>query len=334
MEHGHGRQRRHVVTSVGGLLLAATLLGVPMSGQAQEVYPSRPIRITVGFPAGSSTDVATRVMANSLGQILNQTVVVENKPGASSDIAARGVASAAPDGYNLFVATIANAINTSSKSVSFINITKAFEPVAMMGSVPNVLVAHPSQQLKSVQDLIKVAKARPGSITFASSGNGTSPHLAGELFARSANVQMLHVPYRGSSPAVADLLAGQVAIMFAPASTVLPHIQAGKLVPLGVASATRTATLPDVPTIAEEGLKGFDSSVWFGLVTPVGTPAAIKTKLAAAVQTAASSSQVKAQFQSQGIDVVSAGPEKFGNYMQSEVDKYAEIMQAAGIKLE
>lgn len=312
----------------------AALFGLPMSGHAQNDYPARPVRITVGFPAGSSTDVATRVMANSLGQILNQTFVVENKPGASSDIAARGVAGAPPDGYSLFVATIANAINTSSKSTSFINVSKAFDPIAMMGSVPNVLVAHPSQQLASVQDMIRVAKARPGSIAYASSGNGTSPHLAGELFARTAGVQMLHVPYRGSSPAVADLLAGQVAIMFAPASTVLPHIQAGKLIALGVASTSRTATLPEVPTIADAGLKGFDSSVWFGLVAPVGTPDAIKTKLAAAVQKAAESSQVKTQFQAQGIDVVSAGPEKFGQYIQREVDKYAEIMQAAGIKLD
>lgn len=314
--------------------LSAALVLPPSAALAQDSYPSRPVRVTVGFPAGSSTDVATRVIANSLGQILNQTFVVENKPGASSDIAAKGVAAATPDGYSLFVATIANAINTSSKSASFIDVTKAFDPIAMVGSVPNVLVAHPSHQLKTMQDLVTLARSKPGDVTYASSGNGTSPHLAGEMFARMAGVQMLHVPYRGSSPAVADLLAGQVAIMFAPASTALPHINAGKLTALGTASAARTATLPNVPTIAESGLKGFDSSVWFGIVAPVGTPPAVRKKLAAAIQTALKSEQVRSQFLAQGIDTVDAGPEAFGKYIVEEVNKYAEVMQAAGVKLD
>jgi len=317
-----------------GVGLCAALVLAPLASTAQDAWPSRPIKITVGFPAGSSTDVATRVIANSLSDTLKQSVVVENKPGASSDIAARAVATSPADGYSLFVVTIANAINTSSKSTSFIDVTRSFAPVAMMGNVPNVLVAHPSLKLTSVRDLIAAAKAKPGGITFASSGNGTSPHLAGELFATMAGVQLLHIPYRGSSPAVADLLGGQVAIMFGPASTVLPHIQAGKLDALGVASPARTATLPKVPTIAEAGLKGFDSSVWFGLAAPAGTPDAVTRKLADAVRQAVSSTPVKAQFQVQGIEPVNAGPAEFGRYIGTEVDKYAKVMQAAGVKLD
>ena len=317
-----------------GFVMAAAMALAPLAATAQDAFPSRPIKITVGFPAGSSTDVATRVMANNLADTLGQSVVVENKPGASSDIAARQVAGSPPDGYALFVVTIANAINTSSKSASFIDVTRSFAPIAMMGNVPNVLVAHPSLKVKTVPELIAAAKAKPGGITFASSGNGTSPHLAGELFASMAGVQLLHIPYRGSSPAVADLLGGQVAIMFGPASTVLPHIQAGKLEALGVASAARTATLPTVPTIAEAGLKGFDSSVWFGLAAPVGTPEAVTRKLAEAVQAAVNATQVKAQFQAQGIEPVDAGPAQFGRYIGTEVDKYAKVMQAAGVKLD
>lgn len=311
-------------------LFAAAALG---SAYAQENYPSQPVKIVVGFPPGSSTDVATRLVATKLSQSLKQTFVVENRPGASSDIAARAVANANADGYTLFVLTIANAINSSSKNPDLVDVLKSFDPVVMMGGVPNVLVANPTKQLKTVDDLVKAAKAKPGSVTYASSGNGTSPHLAGELFAHMAGISMLHVPYRGSSPAVADLLGGQVSIMFAPASTALPHIQSGKLIALAAASQKRIAALPDLITLSEYGLKGFDTSVWFGLAAPAGTPAEVKNRLSAAVQAALDAPDLQKQFQVQGIEAVKAGPAEFGKYVQTEVDKWADLMTKAGVKL-
>lgn len=307
---------------------------VPAAASAQDKYPSQPIRILVGFPPGSSTDVGTRLVAGKLAAELGQSVVVENRPGASSDIAARAAANAPADGYTLFVVTIANAINSSSRNPDLVDVVKSFAPVGLVGNVPNVLVAHPSRGLKSVDDLIRAAKARPGGITFASSGNGTSPHLAGELFASKAGVQLLHVPYRGSSPAMADLLGGQVAIMFAPASTALPHIQSGKLVALAAASKDRIAALPDLKTLSELGLKDFDTSVWFGLAAPAGTPDAVRRRLSTAIQSALDTPDLRAQFRAQGIEPVKAGPEETARYIRAEVDKWAEVMQAAGVKLE
>ncbi|WP_132980641.1 MULTISPECIES: tripartite tricarboxylate transporter substrate binding protein [unclassified Pigmentiphaga] len=307
---------------------------VPAAAGAQDKYPSQPIRILVGFPPGSSTDVGTRLVAGKLAAELGQSVVVENRPGASSDIAARAAANASADGYTLFVVTIANAINSSSRNPDLVDVVKSFAPVGLVGNVPNVLVAHPSRNLKSVDDLIRAAKARPGGITFASSGNGTSPHLAGELFASKAGVQLLHVPYRGSSPAMADLLGGQVAIMFAPASTALPHIQSGKLVALAAASKDRIAALPDLKTLSELGLKDFDTSVWFGLAAPAGIPEAVGRRLSAAIQAALDTPDLRAQFRAQGIEPVKAGPEETARYIRAEVDKWAEVMQAAGVKLE
>jgi tripartite-type tricarboxylate transporter receptor subunit TctC len=318
---------------LAGLFAATALSLLPLSGQAEQNYPSKSVRILVGFPPGSSTDVAARVVANKLGETLGQTFVVENRPGASSDIAAHMVANANADGYTLFVLTIANAINSSSKNPDLVDVAKSFDPVVMIGSVPNVLVANPGQHMKTVDDLVKAAKAKPGGVTFASSGNGTSPHLAGELFAHLANIKMLHVPYRGSSPAVADLLAGHVAIMFAPASTALPHIQSGKLVALAAASRKRIAALPNVATLSEYGLKDFDTSVWFGLVAPAGTPEPIKSRLASAVQSVLASPDVLKQFHSQGIETVKAGPAEFGQYIHAEVDKWADVMKTADVKL-
>ncbi|WP_299454014.1 tripartite tricarboxylate transporter substrate binding protein [uncultured Pigmentiphaga sp.] len=307
---------------------------MPAAAEAQDKYPSQPVRIVVGFPPGSSTDVGTRILAGELGRQLGQSVVVENRPGASSDIAARAVAGAPADGYTLFVITIANAINSSSRNPDLVDIVKSFDVVGMVGNVPNVLVAHPGQKMQSVDDLIAAAKANPGRVTFASSGNGTSPHLAGELFANKAGVSLLHVPYRGSAPAMTDLLGGQVAIMFAPASTALPHIQAGKLVALAAASKARVAALPDLKTLSELGLKDFDTSVWFGLAAPAGTGQDVQQKLSAAIQASLDSPELRKQFAAQGIEPFKAGSEDASKYVRAEVEKWAEVMQAAGVKLE
>ena len=332
MRHAERRdmnRRRWLV--VVCLALAA---GSSPSAWCNENYPSRPVKVLVGFPAGSATDVATRVVAESMRRRLGQPLIVDNRPGAASDIATKVAASSSPDGYTLFVATIANAINYAFPNSTSVDLAKEFVPVSMIGSVPNILVVHPSLNVSSVEELIVAAKANPGKITYASSGNGTSPHLSGELFSSMAGVKMLHVPYRGSTPAVTDLLAGHVQVMFAPASSVLPYIRTGKLKPLAVTSAKRTSIAADLPTIDELGLKGFETSVWFGFVAPPGTPAEVVAKLKAATDAALDSPDVQTQLRGQGIDVVKVTAEEFARYIRTETGKWAKVIQAAGIKRE
>lgn len=315
-----------------GLCLAA-IASMPLRVLAQGKFPDRPVKITVGFAAGSSTDVATRIVAIKLAQILHQAVVVEDRPGASSSAAARTVAASNPDGYNLFVATIANAINANSQGPIAFDLAKNFSPIAMLGSVPNVLVVHPSLGVTSLNDLINLGKSESGRLTYASSGIGTAPHLAGVLFGSLAGMQLLHVPYKGSSEAMTDLLAGRISMMFAPASTVQSYIRAGTLKALASTGTKRSSVVPDLPTISELGLKDFESSVWFGLVTPVGTPADVQATLANAVQAALDAPDVKSQLMAQGIEVIKAGPREFGQYIHAETDKWGKVIQASGVKL-
>lgn len=313
--------------------LAAAAL-VPAAFAQSEAYPSKPVRLLVGFPAGSSTDVAARAIAQRLGPLLGQQFIVENRAGASSNIAARAVATAPADGHTLFVGTIANTINATLQASSSVDISKELLPVAMMGSVPNLLVVHPSLGVDTVEQLIAKARAEPGRISFASSGNGTSPHLSGELLAHMAGVRMLHVPYKGSSPAVVDLLAGQVLSMFSPASTVLPHIREGKLKALASTGLKRASSMPELPTVDELGLKGFETSVWFGINAPRGTPAAVIDKLRQAVQAAQDSADLQAQFKAQGIELVRAGPNEYASLIRNETDKWARIIKAANVQAE
>lgn len=315
-----------------GCALAAS--ASPMASMAQGAFPLRPVKVVVGFPAGSSTDVAARAVAQRMGDALGQPFVVDNRPGASSNIAAKAVAVAPADGYTLFVGTVANTINVTFQPATSVDLLKDFAPVAMIGSVPNLLVVHPSLNVDSMEQLIRAAKAQPGKIAYASSGNGTSPHLSGELFCMMAGIKMLHVPYKGSSPAVTDLLAGQVGAIFSPASTVLPHIRAGKLKALASTGARRTAAAPDLPTVAELGLAGFETSVWFGIMTPAGAPADVVEKLRAATLAALQAPDLQSQFAAQGIDVVRAGPQEFAALIRSETDKWAKVIQTAGVKSE
>jgi tripartite-type tricarboxylate transporter receptor subunit TctC len=304
---------------------------VPLDVYAQDKYPSRLIKLVVGFPPGTSTDVATRVVAEALAKRVGQPVITENRPGASSSIAARAVASSEPDGYTVFVGTVANAINAAFPNASGPDLTKDFTPVAMIGSVANVLVVNPSLGVSSVPELVAAAKAKPGAITFASAGHGTSPHLSGELFASRAGVRMLHVPYRGSAQAVTDLLGGQVQVMFSPASSVLPHIRAGALKALATTSAKRTELTPDLPTLQELGFTDFESSVWFGFLLPAGTPPAVVARLRSETEAVLDLPEVQAQFRTQGIDIVKSTPDGFASYLRSETSKWADLIRSAGI---
>lgn len=314
--------------------LAAIVLAAAVSAPRQVLaddYPSRLLRIVVGFPPGTATDVATRVVAEAIAQRLGQPVITENRPGASSNIAAKAVATSTPDGYTIFVGTVANTINAAFPNATASDLSRDFTPVAMIGTVPNMLVVNPSLGVSTVEQLVAAAKAKPGEITLASSGHGTSPHLSGELFATMAGIKLLHVPYRGSAQAVTDLLGGQVQVMFSPAPSVLPHIQSGALTALATTGAKRTELAPELPTLQEHGFKDFESSVWFGFLLPPGTPSGVVDKLRGATDAALDLPDVKKQFRMQGIDAVRLGPDEFAAYLRSETRKWAGVIRAAGI---
>ena len=317
------------------ILALATAAACPMVGQAADAnYPSKPVKVLVGFSAGSATDVAARAVSEAMSRRLGQPFVIDNKPGAASEIAAKAAATAPPDGHTLLIATIANTINRGFPNSTSTDLAKDLVPVTMIGSVPNLLVVTPSLGVSSVDELIRAAKAKPGEITFASSGNGTSPHLSAELFSSMAGVKMLHVPYKGSTPAVTDLMAGHVQVMFSPASTVLPYIKTGKLKALASTGAKRTAVAPDLPTIGELGLKGFETTVWFGIAVPPRTPPDIVAKIQSAAHEALDSPQVQALFRAQGIDRVKSTPQEFARLIETETGKWAKVIRSVGISPE
>ena len=310
------------------------LLGLPDAATAQ-AYPTKPIRIIVPFPPGGATDILARAVGLELTKALGQPVPIENHGGAGGNIGADMVAKSAPDGYTLVMATVGtHAINMSLYSKMPYDTVKDFAPVTLVASVPNVLVVHPSVPVKTVTDLIELAKAKPGQINFASSGNGTSIHLSGELFKTMAGVSMVHVPYKGSAPAVADLLGGQVQLMFDNMPSSLPHIKAGKLRAIAVTSAKRSPALPDLPTIAEAGLPGYEASSWFGVLAPAGTPREIITRLNQTIVASLRTPAMNERLSSQGAEPVGNTPEQFASFIQAEIAKWAKVIKASGAKLD
>lgn len=310
---------------------AAAFCGLAASAAAED-YPTRPVRIVVGFTAGASADVTARVLAPKLSQALGQQFVVENRPGAGSNIAADIVAHAPKDGYTLFLCTIANAINATLPARLNFDFGKDFAPIALLASVPNILAVHPSLGVKTVQELVALVRAKPGQLSYGSSGVGTAVHLSGELFNVMAGAKMVHVPYPGSAQSVTDLIAGRVQVTFAPASTVLPHVQSGRLIELATTQLKRASVAPDLPTMSEAGLKGFDTGVWFGLLAPAGTPRDVVERLAQASNAALKSREVIDPLQKQGIDVLGGTPDEFADYISSEIAKWSRVAEAAGLK--
>src|SRR5207248_3216491 len=298
-------------------------------------YPTRPIRLVVPFPAGGTTDILAREVAQKLTEGLGQAVVVDNRPGAAGNIGSDLVAKSAPDGYTLLMGTVGtHAINPSLYSKMPYDHVKDFAPVVLVAGVPNVLVINPTLPFKSVQDLIAYAKANPGKLNFASSGSGTSIHLSGELFKVMAGVQMTHIPYKGSAPALQDLLAGQVQLMFDNLPPSLPQIKAGKLRALAVTSATRAPALPDVPTLAESGLPGFEASSWFGILAPAGTPAPIVAKLNAEVANWLATPEAKEKLLKQGANPAGGTPQDFAKHIAAETAKWAKVVKDSGAKID
>ena len=310
----------------------AALVAVAAPAAAQDNYPSRPVRIIVGFGAGASADTAARVVAQKLGQILGQQFIVENKPGAGSNIGTEFVAQAPKDGYTLLLGTVANTINTTLAPQNRFDFARDFAPVTALVVLPNVLVVHPDTGVKNLSDLIALAKSKPDALSFASSGVGTSPHLSGELFNQMAGVKLVHVPYPGSGQAVTDLLANRVQVMFSPAPTVLQHVEKGALRAIASTQLKRTSVAPQLPTMDEAGLRGFDTGLWFGLLAPAGTPRDIVEKLSRAINEALKSPDVVESLSKQGMDILGGTPEELGKYIASETEKWAKVVKASGLQ--
>jgi tripartite-type tricarboxylate transporter receptor subunit TctC len=304
-------------------------------GVLAQAFPNHAIRLVVPFPAGGTTDILARDVAKQLTETLGQAVVVDNRPGAGGNIGADIVAKAAPDGYTLLMGTVGtHAINPSLYAKMPYDHIKDFVPVVLVAGVPNVLVVNPSVPVNTVADLVKLAKAKPGSINFASSGSGTSIHLSGELFKTVAGVDMTHVPYKGSSPALTDLMGGQVQIMFDNLPSSLPLIKSGKLRAVAVTSLKRAPALPDVPTVAESGFPGFEASSWFGILAPAGTPAPIVARLNAEVNKWLQSPAGKQQLLTQGAEAAGGPPENFVAHIRAETEKWAKVVKASGAKVD
>jgi tripartite-type tricarboxylate transporter receptor subunit TctC len=312
-----------------GMVMASA---VPQA--AAQTYPARPVRVIAGFPPGSAVDIVSRIVAQRLSEATAQQFVVDNRPGAGSNIAAELAARAAPDGYTLFMSTIANSINASLYPKLSFDFGRDFAPIALVASVPTLLCVHPSLPARDVKQLIAAARSRPGQILYASSGIGTAPHVAAELFNSLAHVKLTHVPYKGSPQAVTDLLAGQVAVMFAPASTVLPHVKSGRLRALATSGTARTRHAPDLPTVAEAGLPGFEVTLWFGLMGPAGVAAEIVGRLNAETVKALANPAVVDQLGSQGMDTLGGTPQEFAAYVRSEIQKWARVVRETGARAE
>ena len=307
------------------------ILGLPATA-AEGDYPSRPVRIVVGFGPGSAADITARVLAQRLSKTMGQQFIVENKPGGGSTVAADQIVRGPKDGYTLFMGTVANVINAVMQPNLAFDFSKDLAPIAYVSSSPNILVVHPSTGVTNVKELIALLKAKPEQIFYGSSGVGTSPHLSGELFNMMAGTKMVHVPYSGSAQAVTDLLAGRTQVMFSPASTVLQYVEAGQLKALASSERTRATAAPALPTVAEAGLPGFDTSVWFGLVGPAGMPREIVEKLSLAINEALGNAEVTTPLHAAGLDIKGGTPEAFGEFIAGETKKWNDVVTAAGLR--
>jgi tripartite-type tricarboxylate transporter receptor subunit TctC len=311
------------------LALAALASGL---AAAQGGYPSRPVKIVVGYPPGVPVDTVARVLAARLTESLRQPVVVENKPGAGSSIGAELVVKSPPDGQTLYLSSSANAVNPSLYKLAF-DFTTDLAPISLVAEVPGILAVHPSAP-HSVRELIAAAKEKPGALTYGSSGIGTATHLYGELFAMETGVKLTHVPYKGSSQTITDLLSGRISMMFTPAGTVVPHVRSGKLLALAIIGRQRMAILPGVPTFNELGIAGLESAFWFGLNATGGTPQLIIEQLNAEVVRILDTPEVKEQLLKQTIYPVSSTSEQFGKFVREDIAKWARVIKAAGITAE
>ena len=311
------------------VLITAVLLSSPVP--AQEVYPARPVRLLVGEAPGSTADNSLRLLAQKFSHVLGGQFVVENRTGAGTSIAAQMVVQAPKDGYTLMYGGSANTVNaTLSPNLTF-DFARDLDPVARIAAVPNILVVHPSLGVDSVAALIELAKSRPSEILFASSGVGTSPHLSAELFNLMAGVKLSHVPYQGSSQGINDVLAGRVPVMFAPASTALPHVRSKALIALASTHSRRIAAMPELPTMSEAGLRGYETGVWNGLLAPAGTPRSVTERLTRAANETLKSEDFLKALDANGIIPFAGTPEEMAKFIRDEIEKWGKVVVAAGM---
>ncbi len=322
---------RIVIAGILGVFVAAHSAG---SAEAQS-YPTRPITLVVGFTPGGPSDVMSRIVGRKMEEILGQPFVILNRPGAGGNLAAEMVAHAAADGYTLLMGN--NSILATNaalyKRLGF-DPEKDFRPISLVGAQANILVVNPKVPAKSVAELIALAKSKPDALNYASSGHGAAAHLAGELFKSRAGVEMKHVAYKGAAPALQDVISGQVEVMFATAASVIEHIRAGTVRPLAVTTLKRSALVPELPTVDEQGLKGFDATTWHGLVAPAATPADVSATLYKTAVAALRDAAVAKSLTDLGVDVAGSTPEEFAAYIRSEIPKWTAVVKAAGAKLD
>ena len=308
--------------AVGGIQIA----------HAQESYPNKPVKVIVGYAPGGAVDIIARTVGQSLSTSMGQTFIVENKPGAGTNIAVKSVIDAAPDGYTLMLAANALAANMSLYKPSPFDVDRDLVPVAQVGRVPVVIAANPSVPYNNVQELIAAAKDKNKVIAFASPGNGATPHMAVELFAKAAGIALQHIPYRGGAPAITDTIGGQVQLVAVNALEALPHVKSGKLKILAALSSKRTSIFPETPTIAESGYPGFEASVWYGFVAPKQTPPAIVAKLHGEIQKALATPEVQQRMSAVGGEVAPGSSEQFVELIRAERQRYQKLVDETGIK--
>ncbi|WP_312529351.1 tripartite tricarboxylate transporter substrate binding protein [Comamonas sp.] len=320
--------RRTVLQAIAAASLGAALVPAAF---AAEAFPNKPITMVVPFVAGGTTDILARIVGQSLGEELGQPVIIDNRAGAGGNIGGQFAARAPADGYTIFMGTVGtHAINEWLYKKMPFSPNKDFAPLTRVANVPNLLVANPAQPFKNVKELISYAQAHPGQVNFGSSGSGSSIHLSGELFKMMAKVDMIHIPYKGSAPAVTDLLGNQIAIMFDNMPSAIQHVRSGKLRPLAVTTAKRSPELPDVPTVAEAGVPGYEATSWFGLFAPTKTPADVQAKLHAAIIKVLQKPDVIKKIGDQGGEVVTESQEEFGKFIAAENEKWKQVVKTSG----
>lgn len=321
-------------TAVVALALLVSVAAVSPQAASQSVsspYPSKPIRLVVPFAPGGPADALGRMVGGELTTALAQPVLVDNRAGAGGTIGADFVAKSAPDGYTLLMSNVGDTIAVSLyKSLPY-DYVRQFTPVSLVASTPFVVVVHPSVPVQNVEELIQLARSKPGGLTFGSAGVGVASHLAGELFQQMAGVTVTHVPYKGQAPATADLLGGQIAFMFNNPLTSLPHVESGKLRAIAVTSKARLAAAPGIPTVAESGLPGFDVGTWFAIVAPAGTPAAIVNRLSAEIAKAVAGRETREKLAAQGVEAIGSTPAELARIIQADVAKWAAVVKRGGV---
>ena len=324
----------HVAAGGRATALAAALL-LPVGGAAAQPYPVKPVRLVIPYPPGGGSDTIGRPLAQKMGEGLGQQIVVENRGGANGNIGMETVARSAPDGYTLIFALTAQlAINPGLYRKIPYDPVRDFAPISLLGSGGYLLVVHPSLPVKSLKELIALARARPGQIAYSSSGNGSGGHLAVELMNSMAGIRMLHVPYKGGGPALMDLIAGQVQVLFATQLASWPHVQSGRVRALAVSMAKRPESVPDLPTLSEAGLPGYDSGVWYGVLAPAGTPREIVSRLNAEVVRALKQPDYRKLLVGNTIEPIGSPPEQLGEYIKSELLKWAKVIRAANVHID